>query len=277
MNFVMNLYLYTLLSKTLKRTATRFRVIGGSAVGAAFFVLWVILPGIPAAVKRYIGPMLISLGTAAAIFRLGSLKMIWKSAGYLSIYAFAFGGIMKFLFSAIPFLKGQQGKIWYILGAGMLGYQAVAWWIAQAGKRHPAEIYKVSLRGGQNEIELDALMDTGNSLREPVSGRPVSVVEEESFCKLTGIRAPEKLKIIPYRSIGKSNGIMEGYEVPEMIIKGKEESIRWQKAVVGISRNKISANGKYQMILHPDMCSGAFRKNAAYTGRIQRQFRRENK
>lgn len=97
-------------------------------------------------------------------------------------------------------------------------------------------------------------MDTGNSLREPVSGRPVSVVEEECFLKLSGIKAPEKLKAIPYHSVGRDNGIMEGYEVPEIIIKGREENIRWQKVIVGISRNKISASGKYQMILHPDLC-----------------------
>ncbi len=249
----MNLYLYTLLAKTMKRTATRLRVIGGSAVGAAFFVLWIFLPGVPAAIKRFLGPMAISLATAGGILRFNSIGQIGKAAGYLSVYAFAFGGVMKFLFSTVPFLKGRQGGIWYILGAGMLGYQAVSWWIGQTGKNRPADLYKVKLRGRLNEIELDALMDTGNSLREPISGRPVSVVEEECFQKLLGAKEPEKLRAIPYHSVGKSNGIMEGYEIPEIIIKGREESIRWQKVVVGVSRNRVSANGRYQMILHPDL------------------------
>lgn len=257
----MNLYFYTLLARTLKRTATRLVIVGGSAVGAAFYILLIFLPGIPPVVKRYIGPAGISLGTAAAIFRINSMGMVWKAAGYLSVYTFAFGGMMKFLFSSVPFFRGRQGEIWYILGAGMLGYQAVSWWIDQAGKRRTADIYKVKLRGNDNEIELDALADTGNSLREPISGRPVSVVEEEYFLKLSGIRAPEKLKAIPYHSVGRDNGIMEGYEVPEIIIKGKEENIRWQKVIIGISRNKISANGKYQMILHPELCSGNAGKN----------------
>ena len=76
-----------------------------------------------------------------------------------SVYAFALGGVMKFLFSTVPFLKGRQGGIWYILGAGMLGYQAVSWWIGQTGKNRPADLYKVKLRGRLNEIELDALPD----------------------------------------------------------------------------------------------------------------------
>lgn len=252
----MNLYFYTLLAGTLRRTASWPGIVGGSAAGAAFSILLLFLPGIPPVVKRYIGPAGICMGMAAAVFRLSSLCLVWKAAGYLSVYAFIFGGMMKFLFSAVPFLRGKQGKIWYILGAGMLGYRAVSWWIAQAGKRRKTDIYKVTLRGKDNEIELDALADTGNSLREPVSGRPVSVVEEECFLKLSGARAPEKLKAIPYHSVGRENGIMEGYEVPEIIIKGKEEDIRWRKVIVGISRNKISANGRYQMILHPDLCNG---------------------
>lgn len=256
MNFVMNLYLHTLLGKTMKRTATRFRLVGGSAVGASVFVFWIIMPGIPIAVKRFAGPMAISLITAAAVFRLDSFELIGKAAGYLSIYAFAFGGIMKFLFSTVPALQGKQEKIWYILGAGMVGYHVLSWWLAQMGKKRRMDIYRVKIRGGQNEIELDALLDTGNSLREPISGKPVLVVEEESFHKLAGVKNPEKLKIIPYHSVGKENGIMEGYEVPEILIKGREENLRCQKVIVGISKNKVSASGKYQMILHPDLYNG---------------------
>ena len=256
MNFIMNLYLYTLLAKTMKRTATRFRLIGGSAVGASVFVFWIIIPGIPVAIKRFAGPMIISLITTAAIFRLNSMELIGKAAGYLSIYAFAFGGIMKFLFSTVPVFRGKQEKIWYILGGGMVGYHVISWWLAQMGRKCRGDIYKVRMRGGQNEIELDALFDTGNSLREPISGRPVLVVEEESFHKLLGAKKPEKLKIIPYRSVGKENGIMEGYEIPEIIIKGREEDLRCRKVIVGISKNKVSASGKYQMILHPDLYNG---------------------
>lgn len=273
----MNLYFYTLLARTMKRTATRLRIVGGSAVGAAFFVLWILLPGIPVILKRYVGPAAISLAAAAAIFRLNSIKLAGKAAGYLSVYTFVFGGMMKFLFSSIPFLRGRQGKIWYILGAGMLGCQAMSWWIAQAGKRHGKEIYKVRLRGNQNEIELNALMDTGNSLREPISGRPVLVVEEESFLRLLGAKMPEKMKAIPYRSVGKSNGIMEGYEIPEIIIKGGEENIRWQKVIVGISKNRVSASGRYQMILHPDLLNGHSGENYGMQCRKQLQCRRVSK
>lgn len=255
MNFIMNMYLYTLLAKTLKRTATRVRIFAGSGISALFFVLLLLIPGIPVFVKRFAGPVIVSMMATAVIFQIKSMTGVFRTTGYMFFYAFVIGGLMKFLFETIPWLAGKQKSMWYILGIGMIGYQAVSWWIAQTGRKTGINICKVQLIGYENEIEINALIDTGNSLMEPVSGRPVSVIEEESLDRLTGIKLEEKLKVIPYRSVGKSNGIMEGYEIPEIIIIKEDEKIRWQKVIVGISRNKISSDGKYQMILHPKLCS----------------------
>ncbi len=254
MNFVMNLYLYALLTKTLKRTVTRIRVWTGSALGAVCCTLLPVMPGIPVFIKRFAGPMAVSMAVTAGIFRMKHVSSVVKAAGYLYVYAFVFGGMMKFLFLNIPFLHKAQGSIWYILGAGMLGYQVTAWWLAQLKKRKEPVICRVRICGCGNGIWLKALIDTGNSLREPVSGKPVSVVDADIFGRLNGVRLPEKLKVIPYRSIGQENGMMEGYEVPEIIIDSGEGLLRQQKAVVGISRTKVSADGRYQMILHPDLC-----------------------
>ena len=59
-------------------------------------------------IKRFLGPMAISLATAGVILRFNSIGQIGKAAGYLSVYAFALGGVMKFLFSTVPFLKGTK-------------------------------------------------------------------------------------------------------------------------------------------------------------------------
>ena len=120
-------------------------------------------------------------------------------------------------------------------------------------KRKSTLIYNVTLWGYGNEITISALADTGNSLREPVSGKPVSVIEEDVLNQLNGVKIPERFKVIPYHSIGKDNGMMDGYEIPEIVIEDGKGNIRWQKVIVGISKNKVSANGKYQMILHPDL------------------------
>lgn len=253
MNFVMNLYLYALLTKTLKRTAGRMRVWVGSALGAALFVLLLFVPGLPVFIKRFAGPTAVSMAVTAWIFGIRQMSELCRATGYLYVYAFVFGGMMKFLFSGMGFLHKAQGSIWYILGAGMLGYQVAGWWLRELKKRKNATFCRVRLCVDGDGIWLDALVDTGNSLREPVGGKPVSVVEAGVLERLEGVKKPEKLKLIPYRSIGRENGMMEGYEVPEIVIDRDGEMIRREKAVVGISRTEISADGRYQMILHPDL------------------------
>lgn len=250
MNFVMNLYLYALLTKTLRHTAARARVCAGSALGAVFSTLLLITPGIPVFIKRFAGPMAVSMAVTAWTFRLKQISAAVRATGYLCLYAFAFGGMMKFLFSCFPFL--HQESVWYILGAGMLGYQVIGRWLGQLKKKN-IRICRVQVCGYGNEIWLKALVDTGNSLREPVSGKPVSVIDADALNRLEGVRLPEKLKLIPYRSIGQENGIMEGYEVPEIVIDDGEEQLHRQKVIIGISKAKVSADGKYHMILHPDL------------------------
>ncbi len=258
-NFVMNLYFYSLAAKALRRTATRIKVTGVSFAGALLFCILLFIPGIPVFIKRFIGPLIISMSMTAIIFRIRQINEILQYTGYMFVSAFLLGGIMKFLFTSVPLLYGKQESIWYILGIGMISYQIISWWITQMKKRKGTFIYNVKLFGYGNDITIKALVDSGNSLREPVSGKPVSVIESEVLDRLKGVQAPEKFKIIPYRSIGKDNGIMEGYEIPEMMIEDNRGKIRWQKVIVGISRNKVSANGKYQMILHPDLYNEATR------------------
>ncbi len=279
MNFVMNLYLYALLRKTLKATATCFRVWAGSALGAAASAALLIMPGLPVFIKRFAGPAAVSIAVTAGIFKLKRASEIVKATEYLYIYAFAFGGMMKFLFSYLPFLNKAQGSIWYILGAGMLGYEAAGRWLTQLRGKRKCAICKVQIGGCGKGVWLAALVDTGNSLRDPVSGRPVSVVDGDVFDRLGDMKRPEKMKVIPYRSIGQEHGMMEGYEVPEIVIDSGGELLRQQKAILGISKTKVSTDGRYQMILHPDLCreipSGREGRQRL-GGRLRNWNRREN-
>lgn len=253
MNFVMNLYLYLLTATTLRRTATRLRITAGSFIQSLLFCVLVLMPGIPAGIKRFIGPAAVSMASTAVIFKCRKPDEWLHLMGYQLIYAFVLGGCMKFLFSSVPLFRDRQESIWYILGAGFFGYQAVSWWIGQMKRKKAGRFCTVRLCGNGVSVSVRALIDTGNSLREPISGRPVSIVEDGILDCLVGVKAPEKLKLIPYHSIGKEHGMMEGYEIPEILIEEDGKKIRWQKVIAGISRNRISAEGKYQMILHPEL------------------------
>lgn len=130
-------------------------------------------------------------------------------------------------------------------------------------RRRQSIICKVKLYYASRMVEMNALVDTGNSLREPVTGKPVSVVEmgalgdilhhdtlhrdavQEDILKT-------KVCVIPYHAIGK-RGILYGIKIPRMEIVKDGEITLHENAVVAIYKGKLAGNKGYQMILHPDM------------------------
>jgi sigma-E processing peptidase SpoIIGA len=118
----------------------------------------------------------------------------------------------------------------------------------QIMERRP--VYDVVLMENGENVEVRALLDTGNFLVEPLSGKPVSVVEEIETVKKWIREYPQKYKVIPYRSIGNEHGIMEGIVVDELIIHKKNEQVVKKETVVALYKGKLSKEGKFQMILN---------------------------
>lgn len=76
------------------------------------------------------------------------------------------------------------------------------------------------LSGDQGKMEVLALVDTGNGLIEPISQKPVAVLDEEVWKRMRMWMKPERFKMIPYHSIGKERGLLEGYEVDALTVQG---------------------------------------------------------
>lgn len=108
-------------------------------------------------------------------------------------------------------------------------------------------IYKVSVVLGSKEIELKALRDTGNSLVEPMTGKPVSIVEKNTVNQFKNETI--KYLLIPYNSVGKKHGLLEAFIADKISVDG----IEIEKAIIGIYNGKLSQNNKYEMILNPNL------------------------
>lgn len=95
------------------------------------------------------------------------------------------------------------------------------------------EIYDVEVTHGGESIELRALRDTGNTLYDPVTGDGVMIASSSVLCKLIpsceSISAgnisefPEyKLRLIPYRSVGTSGGLLPAFRPEKISVNGNE-------------------------------------------------------
>ena len=93
---------------------------------------------------------------------------------------------------------------------------------------------RVELRLGNRKRAVTALHDTGNTLRDPVSGAPVLVVGADVAWDLLGLTPAQLatpietmlqvpgLRLVPYRSVGQPGGMLLAVKMDEVRLDGKK-------------------------------------------------------
>lgn len=120
-----------------------------------------------------------------------------------------------------------------------------------------AKYIPVELTYGDRHIMLTALSDTGNTLRDPVTGCPVLVVGAQVAQTLLGLtpqqlRTPVDalsasgvpgLRLIPYRSIGQAGGMLLALRLKEVKIGSWKGS-----SLVAFAPEGLDSEGAYQAL-----------------------------
>lgn len=253
LNLVMDLYLLTLTGKVLGKTATYSRIFAGSVIGALGYCIVLCLPGIPYMLKILAGMLPIGALMIKIACQTKGMKELIRAEGYLFTFSFLIGGFIIFLKAKIPLFANRSDSMAAIAGLGFVGFVICQKLISTYQKRKQDHFCRVFIPGDDGQVEIMALIDTGNGLIEPVSKKPVAILEENEWENLRMWMKPEKFKIIPYRSIGKANGMLEGYEVDAMEVKGDAGEKQFEKVIIAIFKGKMSEKGGYQMILPPEL------------------------
>lgn len=96
----------------------------------------------------------------------------------------------------------------------------------------------VKLRYGDKKVEVTALRDSGNTLRDPVTGERVLVIGASAAGKLTGLsqeqlehpldtlsgRPVQGLRLIPFESVGSSGGMMLALRLKDVTVGKRKRS-----------------------------------------------------
>lgn len=163
---------------------------------------------------------------------------------------------------------------------------AMVWWFLQRLWQRWQEmksnlgrnIYDLEINFGGEEngvVHIKALLDTGNHLRDPLTGSPVILLEEEVAASAMpdNIRAfldipwkdypdpwpllwkinPKLVKIlvfIPFQSIDNRSWLL-GIR-PERVTCFSSKGTRQIHATVALVRQVLSSEGEYQALLHPE-------------------------
>lgn len=253
LNFFLDTLLLLLIRRVLKCTATHLRLLMGGAFGAGMTCILTVLPGIPVWLKLFAGYGMISICMIRISFRQMDRIQVLRTSVYLYGFAFLFGGILHFLTTWFPLFREYGIGVLGVCTTGAFLYGSFSLWHEKRNRKQENGLLPVILLWKGNIQQLTALVDTGNRLYEPIGGKPVSILEKSAAEALFGEGGPEMLRAIPFHSIGKAHGILEGCELTEMIVTGEHEKIRIEKPMVGLFDGKLSADGAYQMILHPTL------------------------
>lgn len=245
-NFVMNLYVLLLVNRRLFRTATRKRLVLGAAVGAIGYLLPFFLPG-PIFLRYVIGMIPGTVTMVFLVFRIKTMSGFWRILESMLLYSFLMGGFMVFL-KRILRLEQYLPGIWGILGIGALIYLVLGY--LMECRTQNKDFCKVVLIQNGSRITVNALVDSGNSLVEPISGKPVAIIEKDIAVKLWE-KEPQFYRAIPYHSIGKKRGILKGYLLQEMQIETAGVIKVCREVYVAVCEEYIT-QGHVKMILNPD-------------------------
>lgn len=237
-----------------------FRIVLGAGAEALFFCGIFLLPGWSGWIKTVI----LAAGSVflpVIVFRIRNTERIWRAVLIYHASAFFLGGI----FYAVLGVTGKLLAVHTVPAAVSILMLAIAILLIWNRENLKGEqsVIDVELLDGNVRIVLCALIDSGNTLRDPVSSSPVNVVERNVLQGRIPLMQPEKFRVVPYHTLC-GRGIMQVIQIDRLIIKRKEQEIIVEKPLLGLYDGNVTTDGDYRMILHAEYLKkkGSSRKAA---------------
>ena len=273
-NYIM-LYVTGIISKAQIKQKKLFL---GALIGAIYSIIYYLFR--LKIYSSFIIKIILSIVIIYVAFNSSNLKELLKKVLLFYLSSFVFGGAAIAIIYMVNSqnITIQNGVLVgsYTLRTVLIGIVVAYFTIILAFK-----IIKISKKDliceivvtlNNKEINSKALIDTGNLLKEPITNLPVIVMEHtllydilpkeilNNVEKILGgdfSKIPEnikeeysaKLKVIPFSSLGKQNGMLLGIKAENLIINLKEETRKIDKVVIGIYNKSLTKNGEYRSLL----------------------------
>ena len=253
-----NVYLLSLAGRVLECTATHRRILAGAVMGAVLSCIAIELPFGTVGVRCALSALPVSMCMLRLVYRISRMKKLLGAGLTLAGCGFFLGSLMIWILNRLrTVLKGSAG-LPATLAAGYLAYRILAGLLTYAKRRRDSCLRTVEIRLPEPgaRLRVRALVDTGNHLSDPISGAPVNLVGRKLARQLAPVFRPEKYHAVPFRSVGRDSGILEAYEIPEIIIETQAQTVRKEHVIVAVCDTGISEDSVYQMIMHPRLLEG---------------------
>lgn len=279
-NLIMNYIILLASGLILKIKIKHIRLILASLLGAVYSIIAYM--EILELYSSILLKIILSIIIVYIAFNPQSIKKMWKDLLIFYLTSFVFGGAA---FALIYIIRPQDILMrnglflgTYPLKTVMLGGIVAFTIIITAFTVVKRKISKkdmfctIEIKLNGKNIKANAMIDTGNMLKEPITNTPVVVVEhtllyqcmpKEILNNLENIiggdfeKIPDKikqeyilkLKLIPFSSLGKQNGMLLGIKPEYLKIITEEQEKTQKNVIIGIYNKSLTKRGEYRALM----------------------------
>lgn len=279
-NLIMNYIILFTTGLILKLKIQSIRILIASLLGAIYSII--AYTGVLKIYSSFLLKIVLSVLIVYIAFNPQNVRKMWKDLLIFYLTSFVFGGAA---FALIYIVKPQDIIMknglflgtyplkTVILGAVIAFAVIIAAFSIVKSRISKKDMFcEIETKINNKIVRTRAIIDTGNMLKEPITNTPVVVVEhtllyecipKEILNNLENIiggdfkKVPEQikekyiseLKLIPFSSLGKQNGMLLGIK-PEYIkiIKEEEEEIK-KNVIIGIYNKSLTKKGEYRALM----------------------------
>lgn len=283
-NMVINYILLYLTRKLTKTEANNIRILLASFIGA-IYALVIFFPPLKFMTK-FIIKISISILIIVVAFNPAKLRKFVRLIATFYVMAFIFAGASLALFyladvkayagNGIFYIKDFPVKVLVIAVSISYILIKIVWGYIQSILTKNKIFVPIVVGLNDKKVEIIGLLDTGNLLRDPVTQTPVIIIQfsaikdllpeqvqsifekykENDLEVISAITVENisnmKFRLIPFKSLGKENGMLIGFKPDKVIVKDDEDKV-FRDIIVGIYNNNLSNDDNYVALLHPEM------------------------
>jgi stage II sporulation protein GA (sporulation sigma-E factor processing peptidase) len=166
----------------------------------------------------------------------------------LMLWIFAIGGVIQALEQWTK-MKSKELLITVAIAGLIFGILEK---IFKIYKRQNECLREVTLCRNGKQCHIKGFADTGNHLVDPISKKPVSIITLEAWHTLLEKGEIPLYRLIPYKAIGKPQGILKGIEIDYMVILEGENSQMIERPMIAVTKQPFTGIFHYSILLHSD-------------------------
>lgn len=292
LNFLLDFLLLYLLKKVNRKDTSIPKLIGAAACGAVFAVIIGIFPWLNIIIRFLMINVFASILMILIAFgKLQRLDFIKQVIGLYLITYFVGGFINSVYYytdlranilriSNYLIFSSISAKFIFIIMVFLIPIVLIMVRILRFHLGKEKTLFDVELVLNHRSIHTKGLLDTGNCLYDPVFRRPVMVMDNtltrellsmeflndlekaKKYMVSSGADNGEwdidrehlvRLRMIPYQSIGRSQGMMMGLMLDKVLINTGKETICNEKVTAALCDNQLSPKEEYHVILHKEL------------------------